>query len=74
VYGALTEDTAVIGGHTVTILQKKPGITHILFSAPQAADAWLVLTNWVSGFPGREEQAKTVAPVWGLTLESVRFE
>jgi len=73
VYGDLDGEKAEINGLEVLILQEEPGITHFIFAHPDEAESWLVLTDWVTEFPGREAQAETAAPQWEPLLYSVEF-
>ncbi len=73
VYGELDGETAVINGHEATILRRDPGYSHVIFAHPLRPDTWIVFTDWVTAFPGREGQAKAAAPVWEPLLQSLQF-
>ncbi|MCA9974067.1 MAG: DUF3828 domain-containing protein, partial [Anaerolineales bacterium] len=72
-YDFAAGETAVINGYEATVLQRDPGYTHIIFAHPLRADTWVVFTNWVTGFPGREAQADVATPLWEPLLGSVQF-
>jgi hypothetical protein len=74
VYSSLEGETARINGHEVTVLQRDPGYTQVIFAHPALADTWIVLTNWVTGFPGREAQAEIATPEWEPLLNSLQFD
>ncbi len=74
VYGELAGETAVFSNQPATILQRDPGYQHVIFAHPQRPDTWIVFTDWVTQFPGREAQAATAAPAWQPLLESLQFD
>lgn len=73
VYGDLDGETAVVNAHQAIILRRDPGYSHVIFEHPLRQDVWLVFTDWVTHFPGREAQAETAAPVWDPWLQSLQF-
>jgi hypothetical protein len=66
-------ELAEFGDQAAIVARQEPGYTHYIFVHPARADTWLVLTDWVTGFPGREAQAEAVAPVLGPLLNGLRF-
>lgn len=75
VYRPLAEgEAAVINGHEVTLLTEDPGYTHYVFPHPTRANTWVIVTDWVTEFPGREAQAEVAVPVLPLLLNSLSFE
>jgi hypothetical protein len=66
-------ETAMINGHEATILRRDPGYTHVIFAHPLHADLWVIFTDWVTDFIGREEQGAIAAPVWDSILNTLRF-
>lgn len=67
-------ETAVINNHDAIILRRDPGYSHVIFPHPQRADTWIVFTDWVTKFPGREEQGQAAEPVWQPLLNSLQFQ
>ncbi|MAT99687.1 MAG: hypothetical protein CL608_21305 [Anaerolineaceae bacterium] len=73
VYGDLDGETAVFNTHQATILHRDPGYSHVILAHPQRPDTWVVFTDWVTEFPGREDQAETAVPIWQPLLNSLQF-
>ncbi|HEX6386576.1 MAG TPA: hypothetical protein VF177_18040, partial [Anaerolineae bacterium] len=69
----LSSETAVFNGHTATVQRQDPGYTQYVFRHPADSNVWIVVTDWVSGFPGREAQAEAVAGVLQPLLNSFTF-
>lgn len=65
--------SAEFSGNDALIVRVDPGYTHIIFPHPTQPDTWIVFTDWVTEFPGREVQAEVAAPVWLAMLRSVQF-
>jgi hypothetical protein len=65
-------EAAVIGGREALVLQSD-GYRHIVFVHPTRPNTWVVFTDWVTEFPGREAQAAVAEPVWQPLLESLQF-
>jgi hypothetical protein len=57
----------------VIILELEPGYTHIIYPHPYRPSTWIVITDWVTEFPGREIQGMTAAPVKQPLLSSLQF-
>lgn len=55
-------------------LYHEPGYSHLIFAHPEHPDTWLILTDWVTEFPGREAQAEVAAPVWPTLVQSLQFD
>jgi hypothetical protein len=66
-------ETAMVGSNPVTVVAMEPGYYQYLLPHPQQPDFWFVLTDWVTGFPGREELAEGVLPVVEGLLASLAF-
>ncbi len=66
-------ETARINGHDAIILRQEPGYSHVIFAHPLRPNTWIVFTDWVTGFPGREAQVEVAAPAWQPLLESLQF-
>jgi hypothetical protein len=73
VYGELEEGTAGSSVETDYFLQRDPGYVHAIFAHPLREDMWIVLTDWVTAFPGREAQGEAASPAWDLLLQSIQF-
>ncbi|MCB8987856.1 MAG: DUF3828 domain-containing protein [Ardenticatenaceae bacterium] len=67
-------ETAVINNHDAIILHRDPGYSHVIFPHPQRPDTWIVFTDWVTEFPGREEQGQVAEPIWQPLLNSLQFQ
>ncbi len=66
-------EPAIFDGHQALVLRSDPGYASYVFAHPQRADTWLVITDWVTEFPGREAQAAVAAPVLPELLASLAF-
>jgi hypothetical protein len=73
VYGDLDGDTAISGVEADFVLQRDPGYSHVIFAHPLHPDTWLIFTDWVTQFPGREVQGQAAEPVWQPLLNSLQF-
>jgi hypothetical protein len=73
VYGSITGETTDIAGQRVTVMHQDPGVTYYIFKHPAQTDLWLIVTDWVTGFPGREAEAKSVVDVLPDLLRAIRF-
>jgi hypothetical protein len=73
-FGPLDGQKQQLGARDVTILWREPGYRHILIAQPEQADAWLVISDWVTEFPGREAQGEQAAAVLDGLLQSLAFE
>ena len=72
-YDFVEGETAVINNHDAILLRRDPGYSHVIFPHPQRPDTWIVFTDWVTEFPGREEQGQVAEPVWQPLLNSLQF-
>ncbi len=66
-------EPATIGSHEALVLRSEPGYASYVFPHPQRTDTWIVVTDWVTEFPGREAQAAVAAPVLPQLLASFDF-
>jgi hypothetical protein len=66
-------EPAVFDGREALVLRSDPGYASYVFAHPQRPDTWVVITDWVTEFPGREVQAAVAAPVLPELLASVAF-
>ncbi|MGD8854946.1 MAG: DUF3828 domain-containing protein [Chloroflexota bacterium] len=73
-FGPLDGQEQTLAGQPVTILWREPGYRHLLIAQPKQADAWLIITDWVTEFPGREAQGEQTAVVLDGLLQSLAFE
>jgi hypothetical protein len=62
-----------INDQSAIILRQEPGYSQVVFPHPLRPGTWIVFTDWVTEFPGREAQAEVAAPVWPNILESLQF-
>jgi hypothetical protein len=73
VYGELEGGTAEFDVQADYYLRRDPGYKHVIFAHPLRQDTWIVLTDWVTIFPGREDQSQVASPVWEMLLKSIQF-
>lgn len=73
VYPLTDGERVVYGGHEATVAWMEPGYSHYIFAHPSRAE-WVVVTDWVTEFPGREAQAEAAAPVLEPLLNSLGFD
>ena len=66
-------ERTAMNNQAVIILRREPGYSHFIFPHPARSDTWIVITDWVTEFPGREAQGATAAPIWPLLLNSMQF-
>jgi hypothetical protein len=66
-------EAARYGEHPATVVTMEPGYHHYIVAKPQQPDHWFVLTDWVTGFPGREDLAEGVYPVVDALMNSLTF-
>jgi hypothetical protein len=67
-------EKGVINGYPVWIRREGYGTVEYIFPHPQRADLWLVFSDLVGEFPGREEAARAVADVLPVILMTLTFE
>jgi hypothetical protein len=70
---AAATDTATYGDKSVIVQQEQPGVTRYVMQHPDDPELWIVVINWVTGFPGREELAEAAAPILAPLLASFEF-
>lgn len=68
----LIEETE-INGIPARIIKTDPGILHAIFQHPTKADVWIILTDTVSQFPGREDLAQAMEGVFDAVLSTIAF-
>lgn len=73
-FGPLDGQEQQLAGREVTVLWREPGYRHILIAHPNQADTWLIISDWVTEFPGREISGQQVAPALDQLLSSLAFE
>ena len=73
VYGDLNGAAAVFNNREATILNREPGYSHVIFAHPYRPATWIVFTDWVTTFPGREAQGQAAGPSWEPLLNSLDF-
>jgi hypothetical protein len=72
-FGPLDGQEQFLGDQAATILWRAPGFRHILISHPQQVNTWLVITDWVTEFPGREVQGQQAVVALDHLLQSLTF-
>jgi hypothetical protein len=70
---AAATETATYGDKSVTVQQEQPGVTRYVMRHPNDPELWIVVIDWVTGFPGREGLAEAAAPVLPSLLASFEF-
>jgi hypothetical protein len=73
-FGPLDGQEQLLAGLPVTLLWREPGYRHILIAQPDQADTWLIISDWVTEFPGREALAEQTTVVLDSLLQSLAFE
>lgn len=74
VYPETSGQAMVYGGNQATVVSMEPGYRHVIFAHPTRPDVWIIFTDWVTGFPGREEQANMVQSIWSPLLAGLSFD
>ncbi|MCL4264030.1 MAG: DUF3828 domain-containing protein [Anaerolineae bacterium] len=72
-YDFAVGEQASINNHQAIILRHDPGYSHVIFPHPLRPDTWIIFTDWVTEFPGREAQAQVAEPAWLPVLSSLQF-
>ena len=71
--GFASGEQVTMNGHEAIILYQEPGYSHVIFPHPLRPNTWVIFTDWVTTFPGREAQGTTAVPTWQLLLNSLYF-
>ena len=71
--GEKLEDTQV-NGYDAQIYRSDPGIIFYVFQHPARPDLWIVLSDSITQFPGREESARTFEGIFNLFVSTITFE
>ena len=66
-------EPVTINGASAARYSVEPGIQYTLAAHPTRPDTWLVLVDYVSAFPGREEQAAAVEGIFPAMLSTLTF-
>ena len=74
VYPETAGQDTTYGDNQATVVTLEPGYRHAIFAHPTRPDVWIVFTDWVTGFPGREEQANVVQSLWSPLLAGLSFD
>lgn len=61
------------GRHLAFIHNLEPGYSHTIFPHPTRHNTWIVITDWVTQFPGREAQGAGAMPVRDMMENSLQF-
>jgi hypothetical protein len=73
VYPETSGQAMSFGKNQATIVSMEPGYRHAIFAHSTRPNLWVVFTDWVTGFPGREEQANIVESIWAPLLAGLSF-
>lgn len=73
VYPTIDGKPISFNGFDGTHIVMEPGYEHFIVPHPYRAGLWIVLTDWVTMFPGRESMAELAAPVREQLLNSLAF-
>lgn len=73
VYPEISGEIVSYNGVPATVVAMDPGYTHIILQHPEDPELWLVVTDWVTQFPGREAQAEAALPALEPLLNSISF-
>jgi len=68
-----TTQESQFGSNTANVMTFDPGYTQVVFKHPNRDNVYIVVTDWVSQFPGREAQAEQSAGLWQPMLASLAF-
>jgi hypothetical protein len=71
---AAASETIIINGRSVVLHRYDPGVLQAVFQSPDDDQLWLVFSDMVSEFAGREDLAAPVAGVFFAILETVTFD
>jgi hypothetical protein len=63
-----------VGRNLAYVLSLEPGYSHQIFPHPYRPDTWIVITDWVTEFPGRESQGEISLPVLAQLQNSLQFQ
>jgi hypothetical protein len=66
-------EPALINNHNAIVLRGEPGYANYVFPHPRRPETWVIFTDWVTEFPGREAQGAIAAPVLPGLLASLVF-
>jgi putative hemolysin len=69
----LSSEAAIFNGYSATIQWQDPGYAEYVLRHPSDTLLWIVITDSVTGFPGREAQAEALANVLLPLLNSLTF-
>jgi hypothetical protein len=73
-FGPLDGQEQQLAGRNVTVLWREPGYRHLLIAQPDQSESWLIITDWVTGFPGREALGEPAKNALDHLLQSLTFE
>jgi hypothetical protein len=65
-------DELPVNGNQGQLYQDDPGLLYAVFEHPSKPGVWLVLIDTISSFPGREDLADGIAPVFDGMLSTLR--
>jgi hypothetical protein len=71
--GQMLEETQV-NGYTAQVYRSDPGIIYYVFQHPSRPDHWIILGDYATQFPGREQLARSVAGLFQSFVSTIAFE
>jgi len=71
--GERLEDTQV-NGYAAQIYRSDPGIIFYVFRHPARPDLWIILSDSITQFPGREELARSVEGIFETFVSTITFK
>ncbi len=73
VYPVVSGESVDINGVSATYSLLDPGYEQYIIPHPARADQWVVLTDWVTMFPGREEMAASAMEARQMIFDTLMF-
>lgn len=73
VYPVVKGEAIDLNGIMATHVVMEPGYEHFIVPHPYRSEMWIVLTDWVTLFPGREAMAEMSAPAREQLLNNLTF-
>jgi hypothetical protein len=61
------------GRNLAYVARLEPGYSHLILPHPSQPEKWIVITDWVTGFRGREAQGAAAIPARELLANTLQF-
>lgn len=71
--GEILEEKQV-NGYTAQVYRSDPGIIYYVFQHPVRENIWVVITDSITQFPGREEYARSIEGILNTFVSTISFE